>query len=145
MALTNYINQPDMQSIDEEMRKYQQGGNVNLFKRPQIPASELTKAGWDGGDGTATVFSSTYTNRAGDTAGNFTPIMTDMAGNYLRTMSEPELTKYAESVMEGAPDVYGLRIGATGTLNDQLKAAERIHQLQALYYDNLNRMNAMGW
>lgn len=130
--------QPNINAIQREMGALQEGGNVDLFNRPQISANELKKAGWqNAGDGTATVFSSTYTNRNGDKAGNFTPIMTDMAGNYIRTMSEPELTQYAEGVMEGNPDVYGLKIGATSNLEDAINNAERIHQLQAAYYQAL--------
>ncbi len=143
--MNNYFKQirtisqvPDYSALTKEMRSLQNGGNVDLFNRPQIDVNELKNAGWkDVGDGIATVFSSTYTNRKGDRAGNFTPIMTDIAGNYLRTMNEPELTQYAEGVMEGNPDVYGLRIGATTSLNQAIENAERIHQLQEAYYNAL--------
>lgn len=132
---------PDYSAVANEMGALQRGGNVDLFNRPQIDASELSKAGWrNAGDGTATVFSSTYTNRDGSRAANFTPIMTDMAGNYLRSMSEPELTQYAEGVMEGNPDVYGLRIGAPTNLEQAINNAERVHEFQEAYYNAL--MNA---
>ena len=129
---------PDYSEVIREMGALQQGGNVDLFNRPQIDARELSKAGWPNvGGGTATVYSSTYTSPDGMQAGNFTPIMTDLAGNYVRSMSEPELTQYAEGVMQGNPDVYGLKIGATASLNQALDNAERIHQLQAAYYNML--------
>lgn len=140
--LDNLI-KPDIGRIANDMMAYQQGGNVDLFNRPQIDASELNKAGWNAGNGTATVYSSTYTNKDGSRAGNFTPIMTDMAGNYTKTLSEPELTRYAEGVMEGNPDVYGLRIGEYGSLDEALRNAEMIHRLQEAYYNALNDARAL--
>lgn len=133
------IPRPDLNRISDEMRSLQQGGNVDLFNRPQISTRELSNAGWNNvGDGTATVYSSTFTNRAGNRAANFTPIMTDMAGKYVRTLSQPELTQYAEGVMEGNPDVYGLRIGGYSSLEEAEANAERVHQLQEAYYNALN-------
>ena len=130
-SFNNYINR--------EMLNQQIGGNVNLFRRPQIDASLLNNRGWDAGDGTATVFSSTYSNPAGQ-AGNFTPIMADRAGNYLGALSEPELTAYAENVMAGAPDNLRLQIGPKyGSVNEAVNNAERVHQMQEAYYNALVR------
>lgn len=143
-SLYRQLNKPDINAVAREMGSLQQGGNVDLFNRPQISTNELRNVGWqDAGDGTATVYSSTYTDRTGNRAGNFTPIMTDMAGSYVGTMSEPELTRYAEGVMEGNPDVYGLRIGQVTDLDSALANAEKVHQLQEAYYNALNEMLKM--
>lgn len=123
-----------------EMAKSEQGGTVDLFNRPKVDTNELKKAGWkDAGEGTATVFSSTYTNAKGDKAGNFTPIVTDAKGNYLRTLSEDELTRYAESVLDGRrKDDLKLQIGKAQTgkkaIDNAVNAAEKVHTEQEEYY-----------
>ena len=117
--------------IANEMLKAQQGGNVNLFNRPQIPSSMLNDRGWDAGEGTATVFSSTYGNGP---YGNFTPIARD------RILSPDELDAYAGSVMNGAPDSLGLQIGRQAqSLDEALRNADAVHRLQEAYYNNLVR------
>ena len=126
--------------IANEMRNQQMGGNVNLFRRPQIDASLLNEKGWDAGDGMATVYSSTYGNSAGNSYGNFTPIVADKNGAYLKALSEPELTQYAEGVMNGAPDIMGLQIGPRyGSVDDAVSHAEYVHQLQEAYYNAMLR------
>ena len=124
--------------IAGQMRRQQQGGNVNLFRRPQIDASLLGDT-WDAGPGTATVYTSTYSNPSG-MAGNFTPIVADRAGNFVKTLSEPELTNYAEGVMNGAPDTMGLQIGPKyGSIAEAEANAEAVHRLQEAYYNALVR------
>ena len=124
--------------IANQMRQQQQGGNVNLFRRPQIDASLLGNT-WDAGPGTATVYSSTYSDPVGRAA-NFTPIVADRSGNYVRSLSEPELTSYAEGVMNGAPDSMGLQIGPVyGSIAEAEKNAEAVHRLQEAYYSALIR------
>ena len=131
-----------------EMASLEQGGTVDLFNRPKVNTSELKKAGWkDAGDGEATVFSSTYTNTKGDKAGNFTPIVTDAKGNYLRTLSDAELTKYAEAVLDGRKkDTLKLQIGKTHggkkAIDNAVSAAERVHELQEDYYMNPRKSKA---
>lgn len=131
-----------------EMASLEQGGTVDLFNRPKVNTSELKKAGWkDAGDGEATVFSSTYTNTKGDKAGNFTPIVTDAKGNYLRTLSDAELTKYAEAVLDGKKkDTLKLQIGKTHggkkAIDNAVSAAKRVHELQEDYYMNPRKSKA---
>lgn len=137
----NATNYPEMASLE-------QGGTVDLFNRPKVNTSELKKAGWkDAGDGEATVFSSTYTNTKGDKAGNFTPIVTDAKGNYLRTLSDAELTKYAEAVLDGRKkDTLKIQIGKTHggkkAIDNAVSAAERVHELQEDYYMNPRKSKA---
>lgn len=137
----NATNYPEMASLE-------QGGTVDLFNRPKVNTSELKKAGWkDAGDGEATVFSSTYTNTKGDKAGNFTPIVTDAKGNYLRTLSDAELTKYAEAVLDGRKkDTLKLQIGKTHggkkAIDNAVSAAKRVHELQEDYYMNPKKSKA---
>ena len=135
-----------------QMKKLGEGGSVDLFKRPKVSTSELKKAGWnDAGEGTATVFSSTYTNSNGDKAGNFTPIVTDKNGKYVRTLSERELTEYAEAVMDGRiNDDLGLQIGAqtsgANAIDDAVRNAEKVHDLQEeLYVYDPVEQAALKW
>lgn len=130
----------ESESVTSQMQKLQMGGNVDLFKRPQVPASTLKQYGWkDAGEGTATVFSSTYTNEDGSKAGNFTPIQADKDGKVAAILTESELTEYAEAVLAGEIDDYlGLQIGAVSegenALEDAEELAELIHELQEEYY-----------
>lgn len=121
-------------TVTNRMKSLQEGGAVDLFNRPQIDVSKLIEKGWeDAGDGTATVFTNTYSNKDGTVAMNFTPILPDGS-----VLSPDELTEYAEGVVEGAEDVKGLKIGATFEGEDAIQqaceAAEEIHNLQELYY-----------
>lgn len=128
-----------------EMAELERGGNVDLFNRPKVDTKELKKAGWqDAGDGTATVFSGTYTNAKGNKAANFTPIVTDKNGKYVRTLSEDELTDYAESVLDGRrKDDLKLQIGKShSSIDDAVNAAERVHKLQEEYYLNPRKSKA---
>ena len=128
------------QSIADTMTQLEQGGNVDLLARPLVDAAELVKAGWeDAGEGIATVFSSTYSNEDGTVAMNFTPIMTDENGNYKGALSPEELDSYAQDVISGVrEDDLNLQIGAAFTGEDAIdqavKNAEQIHQLQDEYY-----------
>ena len=128
-----------------EMAKLEQGGNVDLFNRPKVNTKELKKAGWkDAGEGTATVFSNTYSNAKGNKAANFTPIVTDKNGKYTKALSEDELTEYAEAVLDGRrKDDLKLQIGKThSSINDAVNAAERVHELQDEYYLKPKKSNA---
>lgn len=120
-----------------KLTKLGHGGSVDLLNRPQIDTSELVQAGWDdAGDGIATVYTSTYGNENGTVAVNFTPILPDGS-----VLSPDELTEYAEGVISGTrEDDFKLQIGAEFTGEDAIskaeKAAEEIHRLQELYYDD---------
>ena len=123
-----------------EMARLGQGGGVDLFNRPKVATSFVKKAGWDDvGEGQATVYSSTYSNSKGNKAANFTPIVADSQGNYIKTLSQEELEKYAEDVINGRrKDDLKLQIGKVKqgekAIDDAVKDAERIHQLQEDYY-----------
>ena len=127
--------------IKEEFNKFEEGGNVDLTLRPEVDTSVLKDAGWENiGEGVATVFTSTFSNAAGDVAMNFTPIMTDENGKHIGTLSPEELQKYAKGVIAGTrKDDLNLQIGAKFKGEDAIaqavSAAERIHQLQDYYYN----------
>lgn len=126
----------DRLEIEKELKQYAHGGTVDLLNRPLVDASELSKAGWENvGEGTATVFSSTYSNENGTIAVNFTPILPDGS----RVLGPDELQKYAEDVISGVrQDDLNLQIGATfegeDAIDQAVNAAEKIHNLQDMYY-----------
>lgn len=126
----------DRLEIEKELKQYAHGGTVDLLNRPLVDASELSKAGWENvGEGTATVFSSTYSNENGTIAVNFTPILPDGS----RVLGPDELQKYAEDVISGVrQDDLNLQIGATfegeDAIDQAVNAAEEIHNLQDMYY-----------
>lgn len=126
----------DRLEIEKELKQYAHGGTVDLLNRPLVDASELSKAGWENVDeGTATVFSSTYSNENGTIAVNFTPILPDGS----RVLGPDELQKYAEDVISGVrQDDLNLQIGATfegeDAIDQAVNAAEKIHNLQDMYY-----------
>lgn len=126
----------DRLEIEKELKQYAHGGTVDLLNRPLVDASELSKVGWENaGEGTATVFSSTYSNENGTIAVNFTPILPDGS----RVLGPDELQRYAEDVISGVrQDDLNLQIGATfegeDAIDQAVNAAEEIHNLQDMYY-----------
>lgn len=126
----------DRLEIEKELKQYAHGGTVDLLNRPLVDASELSKVGWENaGEGTATVFSSTYSNENGTIAVNFTPILPDGS----RVLGPDELQRYAEDVISGVRrDDLNLQIGATfegeDAIDQAVNAAEKIHNLQDMYY-----------
>ena len=127
-------------NVENRLKNLSEGGTVDLTLRPTVDNSELKKAGWDvSSDGTATVFTSTFSNSDGSVAINFTPIVTDEKGNYVKTLSPEALQEYAEGVINGTrEDDLKLQIGAEFTgadaINQAVKAAEKIHLLQDYFY-----------
>ena len=130
--------------ISKKLQEIQDGGHVNLLLRPEIDTEELNKAGYDAGEGFATVFTHTFTNvKEGDTiedmgedliAMNFTPIMVDPeTGEYLGVLAPDEFAKYCEDVINGAEDKLNLQIGTGYRGSEALEwaesDAEMIHKL----------------
>lgn len=134
--------------VSNQLTKLGADGKVDLLNRPQIETSKLADAGWgDVGGDYATVFTNTYSNEDGTVAMNFTPILPNGS-----VLSPDELEKYAESVVAGAEDTKGLKIGATfegeNAIEQAVEVAEEIHNLQELYYgmswDELFTINEDG-
>lgn len=129
-------------AVESELNALSVGGNVNLNLRPEIDTSELLKAGWEedivGEAGNiATVFSSTFSNNAGNIAMNFTPIQVDENGKYVGVLDPQTFEQYCEDVISGVrEDDLNLKIGATYTGHDAIRQAEidanRIHELHAM-------------
>lgn len=128
------------EEIERQFDIYEKGGNVDLAVRPKVDASVLKDAGWkDAGEAAATVFTSTFSNEAGDVAMNFTPIMMKDNGDY-DVLSPEKLQKYAEEVISGTrEDDLNLKIGATFEGDEAIEDAERsakyVHHLQDFYYN----------
>ena len=124
-----------VKSINDKLTELEKGGNVNLKLRPEIDAEDLNKLGYDAGEGFATVFSSTFSNEAGDRAINFTPIMVDPeTGEYLGVMEPQKFNQYCQDVVDGVKeDDLNLQIGAEFTGEDAIEKAENaailIHEL----------------
>lgn len=143
IALLN--NSPLTLNVDDSrLKELEAGGGVNLEVRPVIDTSELLNAGWeDAGEGAATIFSSTFSNAAGNIAVNFTPIIADpTTGAYKGVLSPQELEDYAMEVINGVhPDYLNLQIGAQFTGDNAVDlataAAEEIHTIHGEYTDNM--------
>lgn len=146
-------------NIRAELEQLGEGGGVDLNNRPVIDAQKLAKAWGDVGDGIATLYSSTYSNKEGTKAINFTPILTDENGNFVRVLTPDQLQKYAEEVIDGVHDDYfHLQIGAVFEGDDAIRRAEEaaihIHELHEELYgtndettrllNNLGAIQAIG-
>ena len=132
-------------AVESQMKELNAGGGVDLTLRPVIDASELNEKGWDAGDGIATLFSSTFSNEDNTVAMNFTPIMTDGNGHKIGILTEEELQRYAEKVLNGGEDYYNLKIGATFEGEDAIEQAVAqagyIHELQDQFYNDNGELN----
>ena len=126
-------------SVDDiraQLKKWSDGGNVDLNVRPVIDAQLLKDAGWeDAGEGAATVFTSTFANEAAELgkedgiAMNFTPIMTDENGNFKGVLSPSELESYAMDVINGVrSDDLNLQIGGKFEGEDAIQEADETAQ-----------------
>lgn len=128
------------ENVKTALETYSEGGTVDLTLRPVIDTAELKKAGWDEeAGGQATVLTSTYSNKEGNKAINFTPIIVDEKGNYKGVLSPKELEEYAMGVINGTrEDDLHLQIGAEFTgenaVDDAVAAAKSIHELQDWFY-----------
>lgn len=108
-------------------------GKIDLTNRPQIPAETMKQAGWENvGDGTATVYSSSYSNEAGDKTIVVTPILPDG-----QVLSPSALDSYAGDLLNGGSDTQGIEL-KTYIGDDSVKKAERyseaLHKVQEAYY-----------
>ena len=114
-----------------DLQEYGKGGNVDLTNRPTIPTSKLKDAGYEkAGDGVATVFTHTFSNKEGNVAVNFTPILPDGT-----VMDKNSFDKYCQEVVDGVhDDNKNLQIGAKFEGDDAVaqakEAADKIHELQ---------------
>ena len=131
----------------DELKKMQAEGNVDLLNRPVINAEALKRAGWEGvGEGGATVYTSTYSNAAGNVAMNFTPILVDENNNPIGVLTPDQLQRYAEEVIDGSrEDDLKLRIGSVFEGRDAIdqanEAAETIHKdHEQIYKDDLKQV-----
>ena len=88
----------------DEMKEYQEQGNVDLFNRPTVSGTKMNEAGWDvEPDSTATVYSSAFDikDKSGNTAiVHITPILPN--GNVL---SPEELEQYVYENLQGANNI----------------------------------------
>lgn len=111
--------------LKDRLDELGKGGNVNLNLRPVIDAEELNKAGYDAAEGIATVFSQTFSNKAGDIAVNFTPIMVDPnTGEFLGVMEKDKFEQYCQDVVDGVQlDDKNLQIGVEFEGEDAIERA----------------------
>ena len=130
--------------VKNRLKELGEGGNVNLTLRPVIDAELLNKAGYDAGQGVATVFSHTFTNEAKDIAMNFTPIIADPeTGEFFGIMNPKEFDEYCSNVVNGvSEDSKNLQIGVAFKKDDYdnfIESAENagkeISKLHGQIYD----------
>ena len=126
-------------ALKKELKKLSKGGRVDLANRPVIDARNLVAAGWKhAGSGKATVFSSTYSDRTGRRAANFTPIVV-RNGKAIGIVRPRDLQRYAEDVIEGRRrDNLGLQMGKVhkgrGAIKSATTEAQYIHELHDEYF-----------
>lgn len=118
---------------DAEKETIKLKGSVDLTNRSQVDAKKLKDVGWeDAGEGTATVFSSSYSNEKGDKTIVVTPILPN--GDVL----EPEaLSNYAEGILAGQSDTEGIGIRTyigDDSIAQSDRYAESLHKVQEAYY-----------
>lgn len=145
-----YFKEQSLGVIKEELKQLGEGGNVDLNIRPRIDTKEFEKAKWnmeEVGEGYATVFTTTFSNKAENIAINFTPIQVDENGNYVRVLDPKEFNQYCQDVVDGVrEDDLKLQIGAVFEGEDAIEkadeAAQRIHELHEAEDELTNSINA---
>lgn len=132
------------EGIRKQLESYNKDDTIDFTVRPVIDTSKLTAKGWeDAGDGTATVFSSTYYSEDfGLEEGKaivVTPILPD--GNVL---APAELEEYARKILSGENIDVDIKMGMFDGGNYKADAdefANKIHELHEKYFldnDNVN-------
>ena len=143
----------DRDALAREMQSLTEGGNTDLLMRPVIHTDVLKEKGFakevkQAGEGAATLFSQSFSNKAGDTA-LFTPMYLDENGN-TQVLTSEEFGKYCSEVMEGVrEDDLKLKITADFTGDNaeaEAKAlALRLSDLQGIYYQaEIEALNKSG-
>ncbi len=134
----------EIKKVGEDMVHQFGTGTVDLLSRPLINTIELAIKGWkDVGEGIATVFSSQYGIR--DKNGKeheilVTPILPDGT-----VLSQQELEDYIFNVLAGTNDI--LKADKKGIIlsvdvDPDGSAGEKLHQLQEIYYDLIQKRNS---
>jgi len=128
--------------VGKQMQEMEEGGTVDLHVRPVIDTKKLIEKEWNKVDpslepgGVATIFSSTFANKAGNVAINVTPILPNG-----EVLTPDELENYANMILEGvdSDEIPDIQLGAKFTGADAIeqakKAAVTMHELQDVYYD----------
>lgn len=122
-----------MEEAEADMKQY--NGNVDLLNRPQISTDKLKAKGWkDVGEGTATVFSSEYTNITDAEGKKHSILITPILPNG-EVLSEDELNAYVDENLRGAEnmlvaDTKGLVIAV-----DVKDNGNGLHLAQEKFYD----------
>lgn len=121
----------DTSEIESEAQK----NGVDLRNRPQVAESELYKAGYSEatGDGTATLYSTTFDNETHDKAVVVTPILPDGS-----IINAENLESYAQEYMKTGVDNNHIAIRTfegSDWENESNVYANALHNLQSDYYD----------
>jgi len=107
------------------LQAHSEGGNVDLTYRPVLRAVELRRKGWGNvlSDRVRAFVKSYFKDGK---ALNFTPIVLDEDGKYVRTLSPEEMREYAEAVLKGErEDDLKLQVGAAYEGADAMAQAEK--------------------
>lgn len=108
-------------------------GNVDLTNRPEVSGKYMNDVGWDvPEDSTATVYTSGFSNEAGDKTIVVTPILPN--GD---VYSPEELKSYAQELLNGGEDTDGLKIRTyygEDSVEQANRYAEALHLVQDQFY-----------
>lgn len=134
--------------IQEELKRLQEGGNVDLTNRAVISTDELRAKEWEvAAENDATVYTQTFANELGNQAVNLTPIEYLADGSH-NILTEQELSDYAKDLFAGKEDTRNLRIGIVYEGNNAVdrakKDAERIHELHQMILEQPEEFN-LDW
>lgn len=125
--------QKEIQDAKDAVEKESFTCSIDLKNRPKVDSSKLKEAGWeDAGDGTATVFSSSFSNESKDKTVVVTPILPN--GDVL---SPDALSQYADGLLNGASDDKGVQLRTyvgEDSIDKSDRYAESLHKVQEAYY-----------
>lgn len=140
-AISDLQNKFDKDGIRKQLEGYNKDDTIDFTVRPVIDTSKLKEKGWDdAGEGTATVYSSTYYSEDfGMEEGKalvVTPILPDGT-----VLSPEELEEYARKILSGEDVDVDIKMGMFDGDNYKEEAdkfANTIHELHEKYFSGEN-------
>lgn len=125
-----------LDEIEEALAEYNNNGHA--FAPPEVDPTWMRAAGYYG-QGAYTDTWKGIDENGNPFWNNFSPIVRNEEAELDRVLTPQELDEYAENVMNGGEDIYGLQVGDTYTdFGEAFNRAQRADELANAYWHSMN-------